>query len=227
MKKYISYYRVSTKQQGISGLGLEAQKTAVNNFIKNDDILHAEYQETESGKNNWRPQLIKAIEHCKEVNATLLIAKLDRLSRNVSFIYTLKDSKIDFICADMPDANPVTIGILAVLAQDERERVSQRTKVALAELKRKGVKLGSPQNLTKDARLKGTYKIIQNAGNNENNIRATSLIVLLRKDNLSYNKIAHKLNTDGFKTRRNCEFTSSQVYNLYNRHLKNKKMQYL
>lgn len=200
MKKYISYYRVSTKQQGISGLGLEAQKVAVNKFLKENDILYAEYQETESGKNNQRPQLIKAIEHCKEVNATLLIAKLDRLSRNVSFIYTLKDSYIDFICADMPDANPVTIGILAVLAQDERERISQRTKVALAELKRKGVKLGSPQNLNKEARLKGTNVLIMNAQNNENNIRATSLIVLLRKENLSYNKIAQKLNADGFKT---------------------------
>lgn len=132
-------------KQGISGLGLEAQKSSVKDFLNSDDKLVAEYEETESGKKNDRIELLKAIEECKQTNSTLLIAKLDRLSRNVKFIYTLKDSNVDFVCCDMPDANSVTIGILAVLAQEERERTSRRTKKALAELIKKGVKLGSPQ----------------------------------------------------------------------------------
>src|SRR5690606_10038779 len=120
--EYISYYRVSTRKQEKSGLGLDAQKTAVRNFLKSDDILLGEYQEAESGKDNHRPELQKAIEQCKATGATLLIAKLDRLSRNAAFILTLRDSKIQFVCADMPTANNVTIGIMAILAQDERER---------------------------------------------------------------------------------------------------------
>ena len=115
---YISYYRVSTKKQEKSGLGLDAQKTAVQNFLDKESILIAEYQEAESGKDNERPQLIRAIEHCKSTGAVLLIAKLDRLSRNAAFILTLRDSKIEFVCADMPTANSVTIGIMAILAQE-------------------------------------------------------------------------------------------------------------
>lgn len=151
---YISYCRVSTKKQGASGLGIDAQKTSVLNALKEGDRLIAEYQEVESGKNDYRPQLLKAIEHCKKTNSTLLIAKLDRLSRNASFILTLRDSQVLFKSIDMPDANNLTIGIMAILAQDERERISQRTKSALAELKKKGVKLGSPQNLTDSSRKK-------------------------------------------------------------------------
>jgi len=212
-------------KQGISGLGLEAQKSSVKDFLNSDDKLVAEYEETESGKKNDRIELLKAIEECKQTNSTLLIAKLDRLSRNVKFIYTLKDSNVDFVCCDMPDANSVTIGILAVLAQEERERTSRRTKKALAELRKKGVKLGSPQNLTNEARKKGTQAIILNARENSNNKKATSLIVLLRKDNLSYRKIANKLNDDGFKTRRGKEFSASQVLILYDRYLNLKEKQ--
>jgi DNA invertase Pin-like site-specific DNA recombinase len=223
MKKYISYYRVSTQQQGNSGLGLDAQKSMVRNFLNDDDILIQEYEEIESGKRNDRPQLDKAIEQCRVDNAILLIAKLDRLSRNVSFIYTLKESKIDFKCVDMPEANSVTIGIMAVLAQEERERTSQRTKDALAQLKRKGIKLGSPQNLTKAARDKGREATVQKALDNMNNRKATALIVSLRKDNLSYRQIAKKLNESGFKSSRGKEFSGSQVLILCNRFNCNQK----
>lgn len=217
MKKYVSYYRVSTQKQGKSGLGIEAQKSAVQHFINTGGVLVAEFQEVETGKNNERPQLNKAIELCKKENATLLIAKLDRLSRNVGFIYTLKDSKVDFRCCDMPDANAVTIGIMAVLAQDERERISQRTKAALAELKAKGKSLGSPQNLTDVARIRSLEKRKSNATSNENNKKATALIVSMKKDNQSLNRIAKTLNDNGFKTRKSNSFTAMQVKRLYDR----------
>jgi DNA invertase Pin-like site-specific DNA recombinase len=221
MKKYVSYYRVSTQQQGNSGLGLQSQKSMVNTFLKKEDVLINEYEEIESGKNNNRPELLKAIEQCKKDKAILLIAKLDRLSRNASFIFTLRDSNIEFVCTDIPEANSVTIGIMAVLAQDERERISKRTKDALAELKRKGVKLGSPQNLTNEARLKGIEATIQKALDNENNRKATALIISLKKDNLSYRKIAFELNKNGFKTSMGMEFSGSQVLFLFRRHLAN------
>lgn len=215
---YISYIRVSTTRQGISGLGLQAQKSAVKNFLKPEDNLIAEFQEIESGKNNERTRLKQAIQRCKELNATLLIAKLDRLSRNVSFIYTLRDSKIDFVCADMPNASPVTIGIMAVLAQDERERISQRTKSALAELKLKGVKLGKPENLTDYSRERSLQVRQDNASNNINNRLATALIISMRKENRSYSAIAEELNISGYTTRRNNNFSAMSVKRLYDRH---------
>ncbi len=223
--EYISYYRVSSAKQGNSGLGLEAQKSAVDKFLKNDDVLIAEYQEIESGKLDQRPKLSQAIEHCKITNSTLLIAKLDRLSRNVKFIYMLKESNINFICADMPDANSLTIGILAVLAQEERKLISKRTRLALAELQKKGVKLGSPQNLTNDARKKGTQTLINNALNNPQNKMATLAIVSMRdNEKLSYRKIAEQLNQNGYKTRRGNDFSASQVLILYDRFYRQKEI---
>ena len=221
MQNYVAYYRVSTKQQGESGLGLEAQKTMVKNFLKNDDVLICEYEEVESGKNNNRPQLLKAIEKSKSEGATLLIAKLDRLSRNAGFIFLLKDSNVDFKCCDMPEANSLTIGIMAVLAQEERELISKRTISALQELKAKGVKLGNPKNLTPEAQKMGSEAMRLKALSNENNRKATALIVSLRNTGKTYGKIADELNTNGFKTSRGCEFTSSQVLVLYDRFLQN------
>lgn len=223
MKKYIAYYRVSTKQQGNSGLGLDAQKTMVRNYLKDDDILIDQFEEVESGKNDNRPQLLKAIEKSKSESATLLIAKLDRLSRNAGFIFLLKDSNVDFKCCDMPEANSLTIGIMAVLAQEERVLISKRTTDALQELKTKGVKLGTPENLTQEARKMGSEAMRLKALNNDNNRKATALIVSLRNAGNSYNKIAGELNKSGFKTSRGCEFTSSQTLILYDRFLQAQK----
>jgi DNA invertase Pin-like site-specific DNA recombinase len=220
--KYISYYRVSTKKQEKSGLGLDAQKTAVQNFLDKESILIAEYQEAESGKDNERPQLIRAIEHCKSAGAILLIAKLDRLSRNAAFILTLRDSKIEFVCADMPTANSVTIGIMAILAQDERERISQRTKVALAELKARGVNLGSPQNLTNESRTRSIEVRKNNALEDENNRKATAMIVLMKDSGKSLYFISNQLNENGFKTRTGKEFNQMTVKRLYDRYANNK-----
>ncbi|NHM04863.1 recombinase family protein [Flavobacterium celericrescens] len=220
--KYISYYRVSTKKQEKSGLGLDAQKTAVQNFLDKENILIAEYQEAESGKDNQRPQLLRAIEHCKSTGAVLLIAKLDRLSRNAAFILTLRDSKIEFVCADMPTANSVTIGIMAILAQDERERISQRTKVALAELKARGINLGSPQNLTNESRTKSIEVRRNNALEDENNRKATAMIVLMKDSGKSLYFISNQLNENGFKTRNGKEFNQMTVKRLYDRYVNNK-----
>lgn len=217
MEKYIAYYRVSTQKQGISGLGIEAQKSAVSRFLSQESILLHEFTDIESGKRNDRPNLLLAIDACKKENAILLIAKLDRLSRNVGFIYTLKESQVKFKCCDMPDANSVTIGIMAVLAQEERERTSQRTKDALAELKRQGMKLGSPENLNDKAREKGLKIRQQNALKDENNRKATALICSLRNEGKSFYNITQQLNNVGFKTRRGNSFTQVQVKLLFER----------
>lgn len=219
MQKYIAYYRVSTQKQGQSGLGLEAQKSTVTKFLSNDGVLLHEFTDVESGKKDDRPNLLRAIEQCKKENAILLIAKLDRLSRNVGFIYTLRDTRVQFKCCDMPDANSVTIGIMAVLAQEERERTSQRTKDALAELKKQGIRLGSPKNLNDSAREKGLKIRQKNALEDENNRKATALICALRNEGKSFYSITKQLNSFGFKTRRGNSFTQVQVKTLFERSL--------
>ena len=218
MRKYIAYYRVSTQKQGVSGLGLDAQRSEVARFVERGGVLVTEYQDIESGKNNNRPNLIRAIEDCKKQDATLLIAKLDRLSRNASFILTLRDSKIDFVCCDMPDANSITIGIMAILAQEERERTSMRTKVALAELKKRGKKLGTPENLTEQARINSLKVRQENAYNDENSRKAGALIVSMREQGKSFYQITKDLNNLGFKTRTGKTFQQNQVQILFARY---------
>ena len=137
-KQYVAYFRVSTQRQGASGLGLSAQRTSVNGYIYNKGEIVAEFTDIESGKKNNRPELLKAIALCKDKGAVLLIAKLDRLTRNVAFIFTLRDSGAEFVCADMPEANTLTIGVMATMAQHEREVIGDRTRKALAEKKRAG-----------------------------------------------------------------------------------------
>lgn len=210
---YVSYIRVSTKQQEASGLGLEAQKYMIDKFIKDSDIIVQEYIEVETGKKNNRPQLLQALEFCKQSGATLLIAKLDRLSRNASFILSLRDANIDFVCCDMPDANRFTIGIFALIAEQERQFISDRTKAALAELKKRGKVLGTPANLTDAARDKGVKVRQEKAKNNHNNIRATLMVkTLLEKDFfMSLRAIAEELNNNNFTTSRGCKFSGAGV----------------
>lgn len=130
--KFVTYLRVSTDRQGKSGLGLEAQRKAVADYLNGGAwTLLREFVEVESGKRNDRPQLAAAMDECKLTGATLLIAKLDRLSRNASFLIGLRDSGTKFVAADMPDANRMTVGILALVAENEREAISARTKAAL------------------------------------------------------------------------------------------------
>jgi DNA invertase Pin-like site-specific DNA recombinase len=145
MAEFIAYYRVSTDRQGASGLGLAAQRGAVARFIGAGQLI-AEYTEIESGKRHTnRPQLLAALADCRRQRAVLLIARLDRLARNVAFIANLMESGVDFVAVDMPQATRLTIHILAAVAEHEREMISARTKAALAEAKRRGVTLGNPR----------------------------------------------------------------------------------
>jgi DNA invertase Pin-like site-specific DNA recombinase len=145
--KFVSYLRVSTKRQGESGLGLEAQREAVAVWLNGGDwTLVEEHVEVESGKRaDNRPALAKAFDACRAYNAKLVIAKLDRLSRDPVFLLSLRDAGIEFIAVDMPHANRLTVGIMALVAEQEREAISSRTKAALAAAKARGTNLGKPK----------------------------------------------------------------------------------
>ncbi len=172
LRCYTPYYRVSTQKQGISSLGLEAQQAAVRAFVADPAQLLGEFIEIESGKKNQRLQLLAAMAEARRVGSTLLIAKLDRLSRNASFILALRDSGVDFVCCDMPDANTLTVGLFAVLAQHERETISKRTKEALAAKKARGAQLGNPQNMTPAINRQGQAAMQQNAREHQANRQA-------------------------------------------------------
>lgn len=216
MTKYIAYYRVSTKGQGQSGLGMEAQRAAVAAYVKDNKVILAEFQDIESGKKDNRPELMKAIAIAKEKGAKLIIAKLDRLSRNLTFISSLMDNKVSFVCCDMPEANEFTLHIFAALAQQERKMISDRTRRALEEKKKTGVKLGSPANLTYEHRLKGGKVKREEAKQNENNKRAAALIKSYRNAGMNWLTIANALNNAGFKTSRGKSFQAVQVQRIYN-----------
>jgi DNA invertase Pin-like site-specific DNA recombinase len=143
MTAYVAYCRVSTAEQGRSGLGLEAQQEAIARFMRPGDRLLSEpFIEIETGKRPDRPQLRKALRHAKEHGATLLIAKLDRLARNVAFVANLMEARTPFVAADMPQADPFRLHIEAAINEDEARKISLRTKAALAAAKARGVKLG-------------------------------------------------------------------------------------
>lgn len=154
MTTYIAYYRVSTKDQGKNGHGLDAQKQTVRSFVK-DAKLFAEYTEIESGRKDDRPELQKAIEHANQSSSRLVIAKLDRLSRDVHFLTGLEKAGVDFVACDMQSANRVTVRIMACIAEEEAHLISKRTKEGLAAAKAKGIKLGTPANATPAGRRKG------------------------------------------------------------------------
>ena len=145
---FVSYLRVSTERQGRSGLGLEAQRKAVADFLAGGSWRHvAELVEVESGARDNRPRLSEAMALCRLHGATLVIAKLDRLSRDAAFLLNLQKAGVRFVAADMPEANELVVGIMAVVAQAERKMISARTKAALAAAKARGVRLGTPSNL--------------------------------------------------------------------------------
>ena len=233
MKQYIGYYRVSTQRQGKSGLGLESQRQSVQAFVNQDDVLVSEYTDIESGKINNRPNLNKALEECRTTGATLLIAKLDRLSRNAAFTLMLRDSNISFVAVDNPDINSLTIGILALVAQDEAERISKRVVSALGVIQDKFKKglthtskegnvitsLGSGNRITRDIRLEGMRVRKENARNNPESIKSGALIISLRESGKSFYAITKVLNSSGFTTPKGGKFSQIQTQRLYDRYI--------
>ena len=216
-RKYIAYYRVSTHRQGVSGLGLEAQQVSVTHFVNGHGELIGDFTEIETGKRSDRPKLLKAIAQAKRSGATLVIAKLDRLARNVAFISSLMDSGVDFTACDNPHANRLTIHILAAVAEDEARRISERTKAALAAYKARGGKLGSQhpkcKPLSAEASRKGQR--IGSKLNRENARAAYSdlfpMILQLRGTGASLREIACQLNEQGHSTRRGGKWNPVQV----------------
>ncbi|MFV0417857.1 MAG: recombinase family protein [Dysgonomonas sp.] len=220
--KYVIYYRVSTKKQAASGLGLDAQKTIVKSYLKDCNSIIAEYIEVETGKSANRPKLNDALQCCKEHNATLIVAKLDRLARNLHFVTSLQAANIDFICCDMPTANRLTIHIIAAIAENEAQLISLRTKQALAEKRKQGIKLGNPKNngLTDLNIAKGCEIRKENAYSDDRNKKAGTLILLMRNSGSKWTDIMKQLNDNGFRTRRNCMFDITAVKRLFMRYNK-------
>lgn len=223
--KVVAYYRVSTKKQGQSGLGLEGQQAAVTEYVlASGGKQVAEYIEVETGKSKDRPELLKAIAHAKRSKAQLVVAKLDRLARNVAFTSALMESKVDFLACDNPHANKFTIHILAAVSEHEAEQISLRTKAALAAAKRRGVKLGSSRpghwNGREDARQAGLQKARQAAAlahREAFNAEYSDLFAIverLRSEKRSLRSIAHELNDQGHSTRHGKSWNAMQVSRL-------------
>ncbi len=216
--KFVAYYRVSTKQQGASGLGLEAQERAVAEFLAGrGGALAGGYADVESGtrKGNKRPELAKAIAHSRREKATLLIAKLDRLARNVAFVSNLMESGIEFLAVDMPQANKFTIHILAAVAEYEAEMISKRTIAALASAKARGVRLGKPENMSPEARARSARV------NRDKALEAYAVLerrlANLRARGMKLQAIADHLNEGGETTRGGADFTAMTVKRILDR----------
>jgi DNA invertase Pin-like site-specific DNA recombinase len=210
--KFVAYLRVSTARQGRSGLGLEAQREAVRQFVssRGGKIIAPEFVEVESGKRSDRPELAKALKRCRVTAATLVVAKLDRLSRNAAFLMTLRDSGVEFVAADLPEANTMTVGVMAVVAQHEREAISQRTKAALAAAKARGTVLGGKR---KNAPKIESYQRRGVLAAQEKARAAAELRrdVLENLRGLSLNAMAARLNADSVTTSRGSAWTATAV----------------
>jgi DNA invertase Pin-like site-specific DNA recombinase len=196
---FVAYYRVSTDKQGQSGLGLDAQRAAVARFLGDRGDLLGEFTEVESGKSHSnRPQLLAALEACrrKKGGATLVIARLDRLARNVHFISGLMESGVDFVAVDMPQANRLTIHILAAVAEHERELISQRTKAAMAQAKARGTRLGNPRIAEARAKALAVKRAVRPAP------EVLKLMADWRGQGKGLREIARELNRLGLRTPR-------------------------
>lgn len=217
-KQIVGYVRVSTKGQGESGLGLEGQQAAIDAYASHVGATVVRvYTEIESGRKNDRPELAKALAHAKRSKATLVVAKLDRLGRNVVFLGTLLEAKVDFVACDNPAANKLTIHILAAVAEAEAEAISARTKAALAAYKARGGKLGAARpeccNLTPEARSKGLASAWDATRKNTTAAYAdlSPIILELNAKGQPQHAIAAELNRQGHTTRRGKPWNQVQV----------------
>jgi DNA invertase Pin-like site-specific DNA recombinase len=202
--KLVAYYRVSTKRQGDSGYGLDAQRASVARFVaSNGAIVVAEFTEVESGTKDdrKRPQLGAAIERCRLTGASLVVAKLDRLARNAGFVHRLRDSGVDFVCCDMPSANKLTIGILAEVAEAEGETIRRRTKEGIAQARAKGVRWGTGGKNTTPEHLARMVESSRAARAETRDARLRELLPLVRSirankggSSLSHEATAARLN---------------------------------
>ncbi|GGF79162.1 Site-specific DNA recombinase [Mameliella alba] len=220
--KIIAYERVSTARQGRSGLGLEAQRSAIEAFAASRSAgVLARFTEVESGKRNTRPELDKALNLARLTGATLVIAKLDRLSRNAAFLLTLQSSGVGFVACDMPEANDLTVGIMALVAQQEREAISKRTKEALAAAKARGVKLGNPNGAAALRRAgRGGVALRATVTKNANTFAEDLREVVEAIQSEGYTTLramADQLNARGIRTRRGGRWHVSTVRNLLRR----------
>jgi DNA invertase Pin-like site-specific DNA recombinase len=219
VKKLVTYIRVSTQKQGASGLGLEGQTAAVEAYARGQgaEIVRT-FREVESGKRADRPELVKALALAKRAGATLVVAKLDRLARNVAFLSRLMESGVDFVACDQPNANRLTVHILAAVAEDESKRISERTKAALAAYKARGGTLGT-DNLTADGRAKGAKRAgeVVRALAQAEYADLLPTIKGLRAGLASLREIAARLNADGHTTRRGKPWTAVQVLRVLDR----------
>jgi DNA invertase Pin-like site-specific DNA recombinase len=218
--KWISYLRVSTDRQGKSGLGIEAQRNAVDEFLNGGKwSLVKEYTEVESGKRIDRPMLDEAIKACRAYGAKLVIAKLDRLSRDAHFLLGLEKAGIDFVAADMPNANRLTVGIMAMVAEEERRMISKRTKEALAAAKRRGTKLGGDRGVVPSRKTrKLAIATLQARANNRAADIAPIIADLQASGAESLRAIATGLNEAGIPTaREQGEWSATQVQRVLRR----------
>lgn len=207
--QWVSYLRVSTERQGRSGLGLEAQRAAVTSHIASaGGRLLSEYVEVESGKRDDRPQLVAALDTCRLTGATLLIAKLDRLSRDAAFLLGLQRAGVAFTAADMPHADPFTVGIMALVAQREREMISGRTKAALAAAKARGTTLGGFRGRKVDGRLGAEAQRKAADGFAE---AVAPIVAPLRQGGRSLREIAAMLTERGIRTQRGGQWSPASV----------------
>jgi DNA invertase Pin-like site-specific DNA recombinase len=213
--KFVAYYRVSTDRQGKSGLGLDAQREAVMNYLDGGRwTLVDEFTEVESGKRNDRPELERALAACKRQKAKLVIAKLDRLSRNLAFIATLMDSGVEFVAVDNPHANKLTVHILAAVAQHEREIISTRTSAALKAAKARGKRLGNPK--LSEARKRANRARTEKADRYSANV--LPVISEIQGSGVkSLRGIARALAARGVRTARGGEWTAVQVSDILHR----------
>lgn len=219
--EYVAYLRVSTQKQGYSGLGLEAQKEIIQKYLSHKNPI-AEYIEIESGRktDRGRPKLKEALELCRKTGANLIVAKLDRLARNVAFLSQLLESDVDIVFCDFPQANKIVLHILAAISQYEAELVATRTKQALAAKKAQGYTLGNPEHLMDkldEAIAKSVETNKRKAEENPNNRRAAAMLRVLVKEGKTLQEMADYLNEQGFTTSKGYKFTRSSVHVLLKR----------
>ena len=220
--RLVAYHRVSTVRQGRSGLGLEVQQTAIKNLAKErGGTVVTSLTEVESGKVDSRPELQKALQVARLTGATLAIAKLDRLSRNAAFLLTLRDSGVRFIAADMPEANDLTVGIMALVAQQEREAIAKRTREALRAAKARGTRLGNPNGAAALKRAERGNSAILTAIARNADVFAKELVPVLHEveaaGHMTLRAIADELNRRQIVTRRGGRWHASNVRNLRQR----------